>query len=278
MRLSVETLGLIGRFGAEKSLAMIRDAGFDCVDFSYTWRITTPEELSPYIGEDFVARAREIRAELDRVGLCCNQVHAPFRPMSDAHVPLVIRAIEGAAILGAPHIVVHPRWCAEEMERYNVAYFKALEPVCREFGVRIAIENLFHREKPSGFSGIFHTPEAMRSLLERLDSPWFGVCCDTGHAVLTGTQPADLIRGLPAGALLALHVQDNDGVDDRHTLPFLGKLDWESVMAALRDTGYRGDLTFEIYKYLRAFPDDLVFDALCHAARVGRGLIAKFEE
>jgi len=276
MRLSIEALGLLPRFGAEKSLEMIREAGFDCVDFSYTWFIKDPEELSPYIGADYRERAREIRAHLDALGLACNQAHAPFRPLSDEHCPLVLRAMEAAAILGAPHIVVHPRWRAEDMTEYNVAYFKALEPYCEKFGIRIAIENLFHREKPSGFSGIFHTPTDMNALLARLDSPWFGVCCDTGHAALTGTDPARMVQGIDRCKLIALHVQDNDLADDRHMLPYLGKLDWSAIMAALRACDYRGDLTFEIYKYLRAFPDERVPEALQTAARVGRELIAKF--
>ena len=277
MRLSIETLGLYPRFGCEKTLEMIRDAGFDCVDFSYTAPIEKNEKICPYVADDYVSVAHRMREAMERLGLVCNQAHAPFRPMTDAHVPLVIRAMEGASILGAPHIVVHARWCEAEMEEYNVRYFQALEPYCEKFGIRIAIENLFHREKPSGFSGIFHTADAMNALLDRLHSPWFFACCDTGHAALTGTAPEDYIAGIAKDRLIALHVQDNDRCDDRHVLPYLGKLDWDAILAALRARNYRGDLTFEIYKYLRSFPDALVPDALHMAARVGRELIAKFE-
>ena len=47
MKLSLETYGVISKFGAREGLKLIKQAGFDCVDTSYYWQ----EEGSPLLGE-----------------------------------------------------------------------------------------------------------------------------------------------------------------------------------------------------------------------------------
>lgn len=49
-------------------------------------------------------------------------------------------------MLGAKTIVVHPAPCAkkgEEQKRFNLTRFRALAPVAREYGIRIAVENMW---------------------------------------------------------------------------------------------------------------------------------------
>ncbi len=43
----------------------------------------------------------------------------------------------------------------------------------------------------------------------------------------------------------AVHIQDNFGYGDDHTIPFFGTLNIDSVMHGLIDIGYNGHFTFE---------------------------------
>jgi len=54
---------------------------------------------------------------------------------------------------------------------------------------------------------------------------------------------------LEAGELLqALHIVDNNGIDDTHQMPFSTRygVDWKEVVAALNDAGYKGLFNLEI--------------------------------
>ena len=45
--------------------------------------------------------------------------------------------------------------------------------------------------------------------------------------------------------LKVLHVHDNDGVSDRHAIPFSGVTDWEDFAVALKEVGFNGVLSLE---------------------------------
>jgi sugar phosphate isomerase/epimerase len=284
----METYGLRRRFGDFEAARLIAEAGFDCVDYScYYWK-----EQAHALGDGYRSYARELRSHLDGLGLVCNQSHAPFVMRYGQSFDLscpdfrdVTRAMEVASILGAEQIVVHsiamPPELTEDTEAthdYALSYYRALLPFAEEFGIRIAVENLFVRHKERFiYSGRLNTPETLSRVVRELDSPFAVACLDIGHAAMVGYEPEDFIRGMDKGLLAAIHVQDGDYIEDRHTLPHLGMYHWEEIMRALRETGYGGDLTFEIYKYYQNIPDNALPHALKMAEVVGRGLIGAFE-
>ena len=73
------------------------------------------------------------------------------------------------------------------------------------------------------------------------------------------------------------HVHDNFGNDDAHTLPYYGKVEWESVMKALAEIGYKGNLNYEASNFIKDVPAQLYFDGLTYMAKVGYYLIGRFE-
>ena len=83
----------------------------------------------------------------------------------------------------------------------------------------------------------------------------------------------DFIKDVNPGILKALHVQDNDYMEDRHILPYTGKLNWEAIMKSLKKAEYTGDLTLEIIKFLDKFPNELLPETLKFAASVGKHLV-----
>ena len=65
--------------------------------------------------------------------------------------------------------------------------------------------------------------------------------------------------------------------NDLHTIPYFAAIkDWDSIMKALADVSYKGDLTFEI-KPSKNLPKDLVRPFLRLLHSVGEELVKKFE-
>ncbi len=289
MRLSVESAEVCARFGDEEGLRLIKNAGFDAVDFSYCG---LPEN-SPALGEGYREYAQKLRKYMDELGLVCNQAHAPFSlarneklDMSELHYSEIVRSIEAAAILGAEQIVVHPIYVPVgetvngiSYEDYNHMYYKSLEPYCKEFGIKIAVENMFYYDAKRRYRrGMLHTPEALTAIVKGLDSPCFVACLDIGHLAITSEEePETVIRRMEPSVLRALHIHDNDYIKDKHILPFTGDINWKATMLALKEIGYTGDLTYEIGTYLKKFPKKLIPDALKLAESAGRYLVSIFD-
>ena len=290
MRLSTESYILREKFGDIRALELIKEAGFDCVDFSYN----NAEENSPLLSDTYREYAQKIREHLDKIELICNQAHAPFPFIyggkfdeSNPQYRDTVRAIESASILGAEYIIVHSIGIPQEVNgvdvwEYNKDFYRSLIPYCEKFGISVAVENLFKRiKKPGGFDfmGRFAKSDELCRLIRDINSPYIVGCVDTGHASLTaGEEPEDFIAGLDGKYIKAVHIQDGDYIDDRHVLPFIGDFNWEAIMRSLKKIGYNNDLTFEIFKYLKKFPNELIPDALKLAQRCGRYLISLFEK
>jgi sugar phosphate isomerase/epimerase len=283
MKLSVELCTLSERFGDLKAIEIAKKVGFDAIDYSYYIHTQNAEIL----GDSYREYAQRLRSKLDECGICCNQAHAPFKiryenkfDVSDQEYLWLVRSIESAAILGAETIVVHvldvPK--GVDFEDFNVRYYQGLIPYCEKFGIRVAVENLFHHDrKRKCIVGNVGTPAELNRMVAKIDSPWVVACVDIGHASVTGFEPEEFIEGMNPNILKCLHVQDTDYLEDRHILPYTGSLNWANIMQSLKAIGYTGDLTFEILNYLKKFPNELVEDSLKLAVSVGRYLISLCE-
>ena len=286
MNLSLESYGLMLKFGAFEGLSLIKQAGFDCVDMSYYWQ----PEGSELIGEDYREFAIQLRAHLDELGLICNQAHAPFdfkygekQDSSNPNYLAITRAIESASILGAKTIVVHSISLKKESKicfdrEYNIAYYKSFQPLCEKFNISIAVENLcFFDDKRKCYKGKLGTASELSDFVRELDSPCFVACVDVGHAAMSGNEPEQFLADMDAKLLKALHIQDGNYREDCHTIPYLGAFDWNGIMKTLKKIGYQGELTLEIVKYLKNIPEEATLDALRLAEKIGRHLISIFD-
>ena len=289
MRISMEGHELRRRYGDETMIRMLKEAGFDAVDYTL---YSTQDDPRILLSEDdtYITHAKQLRAMLDDAGMVCNQIHAetgmrdyfPYDPSHKKYLE-VVRCIEIAGILGADILVVHGVgnpliYDEEKMIQCNVEYYKSLIPYCEKNGVRVAVENLLQMDPESKqYCSFIGTAYALSRVVKECDSPWIVGCMDIGHAALF-QDPVEFIREAAPGVIQALHVQDVDYVDDRHMLPFTQDLDWSEIMKALKETGYQGDLTFEIVLYMKRMPDALMPDALKFAHRVGEYLVSLYQQ
>lgn len=255
--------------GEEGAIRILAEAGFEAFDLSMFSQVNDPAH--PFGGDAYREAALNLRRVADEIGIVCNQAHAPFpsstgdQEEDEKIFHSIVRAMEIAALVGAKVIVVHPKKHlpypeqAEELKALNVTFYRRLVPYCERFGIKVAMENMFRtvpnevRKQPSTCS----TPEEFCAYIDEIGSPWIVACLDIGHAAVLGKDPVDFIRALGPDRLQALHVQDNDGVGDDHTLPFFGSIDYLAVMDALREIGYRGDLTLEAENFLKPVPQEL---------------------
>ncbi len=292
MILSTNTSFLARKFGHKKAIEMIADAGFDAYDMSFFDNQNVGE--NPFYSEGYLEYAKELRAYADKIGIKCNQAHAPFGssfgdPEKDAErFDLIVRAMECASILGAGDIVVHPcqhltyseKGNPEILKDINIDFYRRLLPFAEKYNIRVACENMWQHD--SRFDKIVHStctsPDEFVDYVDSIGSPYLIACLDVGHAALVDEKIEDIICALGHDRLKALHVHDVDGHSDLHTLPYLSKIDWDAVLSALKDIDYDGDFTFEASSFLIRMPDELLPAGLRFMCETGRVMIDKIEK
>lgn len=283
MLYSTNTNDLLLRFGVRDALNMIMDAGFPAIDLTFY----KPSEL--VLSDNYADTAKMIRALADSRGVIINQIHAPysgFERYTEEIIPTLPRCLEFAGLVGAECAVVHPiqnsdYYTDREMLRHlNMKFYSSLAPVARSAGVKIGIENMWKRRPVSNFidDSVCADPHELASYYDELSDPAaFTVCLDIGHVALCGRDPEYAIKVL-GSRIGALHVHDVDYVNDLHTLPGQGKIEWDKVLRALAEIDYKGCFTLEAYTFWQNYPDDLLPAALGFMNTVARRYADKIEE
>ncbi len=289
MILSTSISQIYGKVSVRDAIKMVREAGFDAYDMGLFEMYK--DEDSIFNSEQYLQEAKSIRAYADQLGIVCNQAHAPF-PSSrgDERDPIIfkkiVRSMEIASVLGAKIIVVHPKQHltyadhAEELFWINVQFYQSLIPYCEKFGIRVATENMWQRNPASN---AITDSTCSRSLefnkyIDAVNSEWITGCLDIGHVALVTDKMVDFIHDMGRERLQALHVHDTDFVRDRHNVPFAEDIDFHAVAKALGEIDYQGDLTFEIDRFFKKAPVELLPAACRYACEVGRFLISEIEK
>ncbi|MBR4766399.1 MAG: hypothetical protein IK085_06530, partial [Clostridia bacterium] len=94
---------------------------------------------------------------------------------------------------------------------------------------------------------------------------------------LVGSNAAAMIREMGAYRVTCLHIHDNNGISDDHTLPYTRSIKWDETLKALGEIGYKGDFTYEADNFLKKFPDELIVPCLKFMVNVGRYMISEIE-
>ncbi len=259
-----------------QQMQRVADAGFRHLDMNFWDWAHSPN--SPQRRDDWRAWVQSIGEAAQAMNVRFTQAHAHVYNFYTADAPeiheeQVRRSIEGAGMLGIPWIVMHPvqrpDWqedgSAEKMLQENIAYFRAHAKRAAQWGVGLALENMTY---PS--SGIF-TADGLCALIDGIGLPNVGACWDTGHANLAKQDQPAAIRTL-GHRLHALHIADNRGDRDEHTIPFLGNIDWPPIVQALHEIGYPGDFTFEAHNIVRCMPESCKAEAMRLMYRIGETL------
>jgi len=276
MKLSTNVMCFQQVLGLERTIEVFAEAGFEAIEFNSD----IEEYYTDAHDKEYYKKIKEL---CDDLGIEITQAHAPFRfarDMADEekakiHFKEIIRGMEHSSYLGTKMIVVHPlshinlntEENDDKMYEYNMKYYRSLIPYAEEYNMKIAIENI-----PDC---ITKTSKGLLELLNDLDNEAFTVCYDVGHANICGQNPADMIReiGKHVGCT---HIHDNDGISDRHTLPYYGNIEWENVMRAFADISYEGNLNYEAGLFVRNIPVNLRNEGAKYMAKIGKYLIERY--
>lgn len=150
----------------------------------------------------------------------------------------IITCVEDCAAYGIPTLVMHPenKNGTETVElpvdfAIGVDKIKRIVDMAERLNVNIAIENMSR-------------PEYLSCIFDNIQSKRLGFCFDSGHCnVFTPTH--DLLS-LYGDKLIALHLHDNNGVDDWHSLPFSGSINWSDIADKLNRFSYNGAIALEV--------------------------------
>jgi sugar phosphate isomerase/epimerase len=232
-------------------LRRIADAGFTHVHWCHHWNT------------DFLYARPEIEQIgrwLGECGLKLLDLHAPVGPEKNwssandwerqAGVEIVKNRLEMTARLGGDAIVMHipgqPDWTPLQRS------LDELEPVARQVGVRIALEN-----------GPF---DAIDAWLARYGPDFLGLCYDSGHGNLVpdGLERLDRLKD----RLLVLHLHDNDGTSDQHNLIFSGTVDWPRLARILARSAYAKPISCESNMRRSGITDETEFLARAYQAEM----------
>ena len=286
MLLSIDTSSLRNIFDDETALKMIKEAGFDGVDYSMFYATAERDMLD----DNYIEKAYKVKELLKELGLVCNQAHAPFSfglsnkfDLSDYEYLRIVRSLEFASIINAKNIVVHAikNDIPEDFdfENYQLKFYNSLIPFCEKFNINISVENLAGRLIGTGKRfPVFIDPAVHNEFVRKLNNKHFNICLDVGHSSFMGYNPEDVIMGLDNKLLKIVHIHDNDFKSDSHLLPYEGDINWDAVTTAFAKSGYNGDFSFELEGFIKKLDKDLIPDALKYAVNVGRFLIKKIEE
>ena len=243
------------------------------VGFQYVSMVFGEEKM---LGDDWKKNVDEMGETFAKYNLKCIQTHAPYYDLlisaerRDADMEkMLLRSMEATKMLGAEICAVHPRSYIidgapretavdrEKSLEENLISFRPLAEECEKQGVLLGVENLMRYPfaHPYFYSWI---AEDHAELIDKLDSKNVCGVWDFGHANLVDTDHAERIRTL-GNRIKGTHVHNNDGKEDQHFPPFLPEptsyyvrrsVDWNSVLTALKSTGFDGYLTLEsIFHY-----------------------------
>ncbi|MEX2171164.1 MAG: sugar phosphate isomerase/epimerase family protein [Pirellulales bacterium] len=260
------------RFSVEEAIRRIAEIGYAGIeilaDVPHAW----PAGLLP-------ESIDTIRRSLDKHGLTISNVNAfmmnavadPRQPYwhpswtdPDPHYRAIRRehtkrALKLAIEIGAPHITTEPGGPlapGQTREDASDIFYEELMP-CVEVAEQLSMPILIEPEPEL----LIEKFEQYLEFAERVDSPHVRLNFDVGHAYCVGEDPQDWIARM-APHTMHYHFEDIAATRvHQHMIPGRGAIDFTATMRAIRETGYDGWLTVELYPYIDD-PDAAAREAL----------------
>ncbi|MBQ9802716.1 MAG: sugar phosphate isomerase/epimerase [Clostridia bacterium] len=202
-------------------LRLFREAGFDFLALSMGGIYANNENsVTPRLAEKY-------GFEIDNVHLTGAATNQLWRDCIEAEDVLdrYCREIELCAKMGIKIGITHVTWGSHaptpEITQLGVERFKRIADCAEKNDFCLALENSV-------------TSEHLTTVLDAIDSPHIGFCFDSGHwACFTPDYP---FMDRYAHRMVTMHLDDNDGIEDFHLLPYDGVANWDEIKKELRKT------------------------------------------
>jgi sugar phosphate isomerase/epimerase len=174
----------------------------------------------------------------------------------ESSIKEVIHSLEVADQLGAKKVVIHPgfitglgQFVLDRARGYAIKAIDIFTKKAESLGLTLCIENMFPR------SNFLVEPEDFVEIFKMF--PNLKMTLDPGHANIEGKgekRTLEFIRRFP-DRIYHIHANDNFGKEDNHLPIGAGIIDYPKIMKALKEIGYDGTITLEVFsrdrEYLR---------------------------
>ena len=237
---------IVDYFGYELSpqerMRTIKQAGFDGVILLW----------ADYFDKDY----KDFPKYAEKEGLYVENTHAPYLKANtiwentlsgQEYTEHMIRCINDCAQYRIPTLVVHPINGLTPLPKSDIGIerFKKIVDHAEKLNVNIAIENQGN-------------PQYIDLVFKNIQSEKLRFCFDSGHETYYSPQ-LDLLE-LYGDQLIALHLHDNNGTEDSHSLPYTGTIDWNRISGQLKKQNYGGAIALEtLNKGFEQIKDPVMF-------------------
>lgn len=199
----------------KKRARMIKDAGFDCV-------ITNADKS---LNKQNGSIKKQVKL-FKKVGLKLSSLHMSYKDKElkefflDSKIgnkleKKLIKDLKIAKKYRFKCVVVHLK---EKFSEIGIKRLERILKVCEQIEVPLAIENIDYQD-------------LFKKVFEKIDNKYLMFCYDSGHNNCFDSYYNYLEKY--GNKLICLHLHDNDGLDDLHTLNKFGTIDWENVAQKL---------------------------------------------
>ncbi len=278
------------------SIAMCRECGFEVIDLNFCSAVNKKSSF-PLATDNWEAYIDQLGEAGAKYGVTFNQSHAPYdsnlrradRPMTEEetewYYESVRRAIVASGRLGVKWVITHAQTDVlgdemgfEQNIKTNLEFYAPLVEWAKQNGTGIAIENMAEFNPAKTKHRFTAVVEEQIAIIDALADPDVRACWDFGHAQQVYRDQLVPLKKL-GSRLVATHVQECDGKNDDHFLPFIrGTTPWEKIMSYFKESGYPGDFTYEIHGFFHRIPDELRVRAGKFAYEVGQYLIELYNK
>jgi 2-keto-myo-inositol isomerase len=251
----------------QQDVSAAGQAGFEGVEIWWP-------KLRSYLKTHSTEEAKTLLDEhnVKPVGLCPLLIW-PFRD-TEAERQSYREAVEVASQIGCQMLTICPDFqpatmTQEEAFAAHAEEISRMATIAADYNVRLAIE-------PIGGHTLVPGPAEALKLIQMVGSPpHVGVLLDTFHYLKSRVSDEE-IRKIPIQRLFIVHLNDCedrplDELRDEHRLyPTLGIIPLKKRLALLRDMGYDGYISVEVFRpeYWKQPADDIAHDAFFYFGKL----------
>lgn len=244
---------------------------FEWIELGATLGVDGLEFYSGFIedNESFLGRVKDslVQHNLAMPMLCCSpDFTQPDRCSLEREIEHEMRMIEITAFLGGRFCRVlsgqrRPELTREDGVEQVVRVIKRLLPFAEEHGVILNMEN-HYKDNYWKYPEFAQKMDVFVEIVERIDSPWFGVNYDPSNTILAGEDPLQLLervkdrvvsmhasdRYLKFGTIEDLRSEeDSVGYSRRLSHGIIGKgmNDYDKIFSTLNSVGFSSWISIE---------------------------------
>ncbi len=266
MKFSYDIGWLPNRIEHSEIFTIFKSAGIDTIAYNFCCLNNCDEVLAH---TEYINNANNIRTQLDKAGVVCNQTYSPFSMKTgderlnrfEPNYGNIVKALEFSAVLGAERMICYAIQTGNEEEflSINKRLYRSLIPYCEKNNIKVAICSGFPKYiNSSAMKTPWITEEEFIEFVNSFNSPYITACANLGVIEGLGSNAENFIEKIGTPLLSSIHFQDSEKYHDVHLPPYFKQFNWAQILKNLDNLDYEGEFTFECPNFMRKYPKELL--------------------